>query len=182
MVNTRNMISSLLSLGYPIKDAEMATLLYNDNNACVKWCHNMITKGNQHIKNRKNSVCKWVTDGTLTVLHVSGKINIAAIFTKEICNSANFCCLRDSLMCGLSNYNKHFLSSHDVPSPVAAQTVHYIALPCPGLLEVLALRISFHIPEAISCLSASGHHLLSCITSSFPMQALMGNPMGGVVT
>jgi hypothetical protein len=32
-VNTRNMISSLLSLGYPIKDAEIAMPLYNDNHA-----------------------------------------------------------------------------------------------------------------------------------------------------
>ncbi len=57
-VNTQNMISSLLSLGCPIKDAETATPQYNDNNTCIKWCHNMTTKGNQHIKNCKNSVCE----------------------------------------------------------------------------------------------------------------------------
>ncbi len=45
-VNTRNMISSLSNLGYPIHDANSPTPLYNNNNACVKWCHNMTTKGN----------------------------------------------------------------------------------------------------------------------------------------
>jgi hypothetical protein len=45
-VNTCHMISSLLSLGYPICDKDMAMPLYNDNNACVKWCHNMTIKGN----------------------------------------------------------------------------------------------------------------------------------------
>jgi hypothetical protein len=117
--------------------------------ACIKWCHNMTTKGNQHIKNRKNSVRKWVADGTLTVLQVRGKTNIADIYTKEMRNSANFRRLCDSCMCHSSNYKKHFLSSHKFPSPVAAQTAHYIALPCPGLLEVIALHILFCIPEAI---------------------------------
>ena len=50
-VNTRNMISGLSDLGYPIHDCESPTPLYNNNDACVKWCHNMTTKGNCHIKN-----------------------------------------------------------------------------------------------------------------------------------
>ena len=45
-VNLRNMILHLQSLGYPINDTDMATPLYNDNDACVKWCHNLTTKGN----------------------------------------------------------------------------------------------------------------------------------------
>jgi hypothetical protein len=54
-VNTCNMIEHLSSLGYPITNAIRPTILYNDNNPCVKWCHNMTTKGNRHIKNRKNA-------------------------------------------------------------------------------------------------------------------------------
>ena len=54
-VNTRNMISSLADLGYPISDCESSTPLYNNNDACVKWCHNMTTKGNRHIEHRENS-------------------------------------------------------------------------------------------------------------------------------
>jgi hypothetical protein len=70
----------------------------------------MTTKGNCHIKQRENAVWEWVADGTLTVLHVSGKTNIADINTKEMHNGADFGC-RDSLMCRSSNYNKHFHSS-----------------------------------------------------------------------
>jgi hypothetical protein len=176
------MILSLLSLGYPISNADTATTLYNYNDACVKWCHNMTTKGNQHIENCENSVCQWVVDGTITVSHINGKTNIADIFTKEMRNSANFHYLFDTLMCCSSNFNKRFHSSHNVPSSVAAQTAHHIAPSCPSLLEVLASHISFHIPDAISCLSASGRHLLSRITSSFPLQAIMSNPMGGLIT
>jgi hypothetical protein len=51
-VNTRNMISGLSDLGYPIHDCESPTPLYNNNDACVKWCHNMTTKGSRHIENK----------------------------------------------------------------------------------------------------------------------------------
>jgi hypothetical protein len=98
-VDTRNMISSLFSLGYPICDTKAASLLYNNSKACTKWCHNMTTKGNCHIEQRENAVQEWVANGILTVSHVSGKTNIADIFMKEMRDGANFQCLRDSLMC-----------------------------------------------------------------------------------
>jgi len=50
----------------------------------------MMTKGNHHIEQRENAVREWVADSTLTLLQVSGKTNIADIFTKEMCNGANF--------------------------------------------------------------------------------------------
>ncbi len=90
-INTRNMISSLSDLGYPIDDTTLPTLLFNDNNACVKWCHNMTTNGNHHIKNRENSTRERVADGTITVTPVAGKCNVSDIFTKEMQNRANFC-------------------------------------------------------------------------------------------
>ncbi len=48
-----------------------------------------MTKGNCHIEQCKNAVCEWVADGTLTVLHVSRKTNIANIFTKEMRDGTN---------------------------------------------------------------------------------------------
>jgi hypothetical protein len=78
------MISSLLDLGYPIDNCESSTPLYNNNSACVKWCHNMMTKGNHHIKNKENSTWEWVANGTISVSHISGKCNVSNIFTKEI--------------------------------------------------------------------------------------------------
>jgi hypothetical protein len=82
-VNARNMISHLSSLGYPINNAANLTILYNDNAACVNWCHNMTTKGIFHIENCKNAICKWVANGTIAVQHISGKSNTVNIFTKE---------------------------------------------------------------------------------------------------
>jgi hypothetical protein len=142
-------------------------------------CPNMTTKGNCHIEQFENAVREWVADGTLTLLHVSGKTNIANILTREMRDGANFQCLRDSLMCHSRSYNKCLHSSVN-SSPVLAQTVQYIKPFCPGVLEVLLSHHCFRIPEAISCLSSSGRHLLSCITSSLPLQALVSNPMGGV--
>jgi hypothetical protein len=55
-VNTHNMISHLSSIGYPIKDTYAPTPLFNDNKACVQWCHNMTLKGNCHIELKENSV------------------------------------------------------------------------------------------------------------------------------
>jgi hypothetical protein len=89
-VNTRNMISTLFDLSYPIHDANSPTPLYNNNNACVKWCHNMTTKGNRHIENWENATREWVADGTISVMHVSGKCNVSDIFTKEMQDSTNF--------------------------------------------------------------------------------------------
>jgi hypothetical protein len=89
-VNTRNMISHLSSIGYPIKDIDAPMPLFNDNKACVQWCHNLTSKGNRHIELKENSVQEWVKDGTITVTHVAGKCNPFNIFTKEMCNGANF--------------------------------------------------------------------------------------------
>ena len=53
---------------------------------------------------RENSVREWVENKTLNVLHVSGRINPADIFTKEMRDGAHFRRLRDSFMCRLSDF------------------------------------------------------------------------------
>ena len=149
-VNTRNMISSLSDLGYPIDDCESSTPFYNNNDACVKWCHNMMTKGNRHIENKENSTWEWVFDGTISVSHISGKCNVSDIFTKEMRNSANFRRLCDSFMCCSSNYLKGILpkaSNASQPSIQAlAQSMTTVPSAHPGILEVLVsyphLRVS----------------------------------------
>lgn len=97
-INVCNMILCLVSLGYPINARNTATPLYNDNDACVKWCHNLTTKGNHHIEHQENATQEWVEDIIITVTHISGKCNPSDIFTKEMHDSANFCCLCDSFM------------------------------------------------------------------------------------
>jgi hypothetical protein len=88
--NTHNMISHLSSIGYPIKDTDAPTPLFNDNKACIQWCRNMTSKGNRHIELKENSVQEWVKDRTITVTHVAGKCNPSNIFTKEMRGGANF--------------------------------------------------------------------------------------------
>jgi hypothetical protein len=149
-VNMRNMISSLLDLGYPIDDCKSLTPLYNDNDACIKWCHNMTTHGNCQIENKENSTWEWVADSTISVSHISGKCNVSNIFTKDMCNSANFCCLHNSFMCRSSNYLKGILpkaSNASQPSIQAlAQSMTTVPSAHPGILEVLVsyphLRVS----------------------------------------
>ncbi len=76
--------------GYDIVDTAEASPLYNDNELCVKWSHNMTPKQICHMVMRKNAVCEWVQDAFLKVLHVSGWINLADIFTKEMRDGAHF--------------------------------------------------------------------------------------------
>ena len=40
-VSISNVASGMADLGYPITDALSPTDLFNDNEACVKWSHNM---------------------------------------------------------------------------------------------------------------------------------------------
>ncbi len=185
-VNMRNMISSLLDLGYPIDDCKSSTPLYNNNDACIKWCHNMTTKGNRHIKNKENSILEWVADGTISVSHVSGKCNVSDIFTKEMRNSANFHHLRDSFMCRSSDYLKGVLPKASNTSQPSIQALAQSTTTVPsarlGILEVLAAYPRLCISSALSCISYAGRHILSKLAPPSYLQALMSNPMGGVLT
>ena len=184
IINTRNLILHLKSLGYPIDDTDMATPLYNDNDACVKQCHNLTTKGNRHIEHRKNVTQEWVKDGSISVSHVNGKCNPSDIFTKEMHDSANFRCLQDSFMsrasnffCGIFNF-LYPLST--ATSEYVAQHAKYVTPSHPGILDVLISQPSFCTPVSISCLTQSGQYILLCVTNNLSLQAPISNPMGGV--
>jgi hypothetical protein len=192
-VNTRNMISSLSNLGYPIDNTALPTPLHNNNDACVKWCHNMTTKGNRHIKNHENSTHEWVADGTIIVTHVSSKCNISDIFTKEMRDGANFRWLRNSFMCQASDYLKgrHHLvlafnidpsSKPAMPSPALAQSTQIVPPTRPGIMDVLLSYPCLRTSSTLSCISTAGHHILSRLTPPSYLQTLMSNPMGSVLT
>jgi hypothetical protein len=192
-INTRNMISSLSNLSYPINDTALPTPLYNHNHTCMKWCHNMTTKGNRHIKNCENSTRKWVADNTITVTHVSSKCNVSDIFTKEMQDGANFHRLHNSFMCQASNYLKgrHYLalafnidpsSKPAVLSPMLAQSTQIVPPNCPGIMDILLSYPCLRTSSTLSCISATSPHILSCLTPPSYLQALLSNPMGGVLT
>jgi hypothetical protein len=90
VVDFRNLSCSVLDSSHFLPDINSPTILYNDSNACVKWSHNLTSKAAWHIELRKSSVRKWVQDKTFQVCHVSGKLNPANIFTKEMHDGTHF--------------------------------------------------------------------------------------------
>ncbi len=166
-INTRDMILHLFACGYPIDDASSPTPIYNDNKACVKWCHIMTSKCNCHIEIQENITRVWVDKGAITVSHVSGKSNPADIFTKEMRDGVHFRRLRDSFMCRGSDFLK---SMYTLTLPILdamasnpfhiAQSVHYIPPSALGTLEVLLSHRLFRTPAALSCLTHTGQHIL----------------------
>ena len=174
-VNLRNMILHLQSLGYPIDDTDLATTIYNDNEACVKWCHNLTTKGNRHIEHRENATREWVADGSLAVSHVSGKCNPSDIFTKEMRDGANFRRLRDSFMSRASDFLKNIFvslgSSSKLPA-YAAQTARYVSPTRPSILDVLLSHPLSRTRDTISCLSSAGRYVLSRATGGLSCKIL----------
>jgi hypothetical protein len=90
VVDFCNLSCSVSDSGHFLPHIDSPTVLYNDNNACVKWLHNLTSKAAWHIELCENSVCKWVQDKTLQVRHISGKLNPADIFTKEMRHGAHF--------------------------------------------------------------------------------------------
>jgi hypothetical protein len=83
VVDLHNLSLSFTESGFWITDINQPSILYNDNAACVRWCHNMTSKAARHIELCKNSVCKWVQDKTIAVRHIAGKINPADITPKR---------------------------------------------------------------------------------------------------
>jgi hypothetical protein len=172
-INTRNMILHLSVCGFSINDASFPTPIYNNNEACVKWCHNITSKGNRHIELQEKVTHEWVNEGAIIIFHVSGKSNPANIFTKEMRDGADFCRLWDSFMCQGSDFLK---SLYTLTLPILdamasdpfhfhmAQLVHYIPPSAPGTLEVFLSHMLFCTPAALSCLMHAGRHILLCVS------------------
>jgi hypothetical protein len=179
-VNIRNMILHLNSLGYPIGDADLATPLYNDNKTCIKWCHNLTMKGNRHIEHCENATQEWVDNGSIAVTHISRRCNPSNIFTKEMHNGANFCCLCNSLMSQGSNFLKRIYSSlHPPLTPPykhVAQTANYVSHSSPGMLDILISQPLFCTSESISCLSQAGQYILFFLWGGKPRCTLIATP------
>ena len=85
-------------IGLSDKHMPSKTLVYNDNEACVCWSHNLTTKGLRHIQIRENAVRESVQSNFIHVLHISGKVNLADLFTKEDKDAAHFIAMRDIIM------------------------------------------------------------------------------------
>jgi hypothetical protein len=171
VVDFCNLSHSVSNAGYTLPDIDAPTVLYNDNDACIKWSYNMTSKAACHIELCENSVCKWVQDNTLNVKHVSGKLNPANIFTKEMCDGVHFWQLWDSFM----SYLSKFASCHSscllaLPNRVApADAWVCTSGNSSGYLSALLSSSFFRSLENISHLCSAGRHILCCTHCVVPL-------------
>ncbi len=177
VVGMRHLAESVRTSGFDISDTLTPSPLYNDNAACIQWSHNMTTTKIQHMELRENSVREWVADKTLNILHVSGCVNPANIFTKEMQDGAHFRRLRDSFMCCLSDFiqqsilvihhqsqsTSHMTLCWGVPSAASSKTVvaqkSYFAALCSIPICQTFSTIS-HLSSAGRQLIQKLHHII----------------------
>ncbi len=168
-MSIRNLAESVRNDGHNILDTTSASPLYNDNESCVKWLHNMTTQQLWHMEMWENAVCEWVQDAFLKILHVSGCINPADIFAKEMWDGGHFWHLRDSFMCPLTDFCQQSLLeihlSHQhvelqlqqvLPSAASPSTFFSRSL---YLLTMCSFPLSWTL-VAISHLSSAGCHII----------------------
>ncbi len=74
LMGIRHLADDVREGGNDIADTAATSPLYNDNESCAKWSHNMTTKQIRHMEMRENAVREWVQDSLLKVLHVPGRI------------------------------------------------------------------------------------------------------------
>ena len=160
-----------------IPDTLELSPVYNDNEACVRWSHNMTTKQIRHMEMRENSVREWVQNISVRDLHVKGKINPVDIFTKEMRDGTHFRRLRDSFMCRPSDFlqqsylDVHLSRQQDEPTlhqimptatSSASSTVHG------SYLSALCFLPLCNTLSAISHLSSTGRQIMRCSLRVIP--------------
>jgi hypothetical protein len=164
VVDFQNLSRSVSESSHKIEGVSSPMLLYNDNDACAKWSHNMTSKVARHIKLHENSIWEWVQDKTLNVVHVAGKVNPADIFTKEMKGGTHFCRLRDSFMIRFSDFmNDSLLHLHhacqQIPQVTPAATLVRIASGCTPYIAALASNSFCCTLSNVTHLCSAGWHL-----------------------
>ena len=159
--------------GHNISDVASPTLLFNDNDACVKWSYNMTSKAARHIELWENSIREWIQSKLLTVKHVAGKINPSDMFTTEMRDGTHFRRLCDSFMSRLSDLvNASLMAVHHVRQtahsniPAAARAV--LAAGPLSYFSALASSTFCRSLPAISHLSSAGRQLLRSLHGFVP--------------
>jgi hypothetical protein len=165
VVDFCNVCQSMVESGHVISNIASPTLLFNDNDACVRWSYNMTSKAARHIEIRENSVREWIQSKLLTVKHVSGKINPADIFTKEMRDGKHYRRLRDSFMSHLSDFvNDSLLMVHhgrqSAGSSIPAAAHAVLAAGPLSYFSALASSSFCQSLPAISHFSSAGRQLI----------------------
>ena len=170
VVGMCHLAEGVRSSGFDNSDVLDSSPLYNDNAACIHWSHNMTSKKIQHTELSKNSVREWVENKTLNILHVSGCVNPADIFTKEMRDGAHFRRLWDSFMCCLSDFLQQSLLVIHHQSQSTSCTTHCQVIPSAASSNAISAQNSYFktlrsIPicrtiSAISHFSSTGRQLI----------------------
>jgi hypothetical protein len=86
---------------FDVRDKFMPStnVIFNDHSACVNWSKSSTSKGLRHIQMRENHVRENIASNFVTIQHVSGKLNLADLSTKEMKDINHFVELRDIMMC-----------------------------------------------------------------------------------
>jgi hypothetical protein len=134
----------------------------------------MTSKAAHHFLLCKNLVCEWVQDKTIAVKHISGKINPADIFTKEMRDGTHFCCLQDSFMSQLSIFlNTLLLRSHHArqrSQHYVAPSAAWVTIPSgtSSQLSALVANTFCRTVTAVSHLSSAGRQLFHGLHGFIP--------------
>lgn len=160
-MSMRNIMESMIANGFALGDLAAPTTVYNDNESCVAWSHNMTSKGVRHMSLKDNSVREYVDEELIDVVHVAGKCNPADIFTKEMKDGAQFRRIRDSFMSRLSA----FVAPPRLPRPSGFAGCTEPLDEC-GLFSVLKALPDLQDHVSLSHLSSSGRHMVSALMAS----------------
>ena len=102
---TDTCVKDILHLANIIKDLGLtkeflskSIPVFNDNTACVQWCHNKTNRNIRHVQIRENATREAVQNKQVNIQHISGKLNPADIFTNEQKDASHFLQLRDIIL------------------------------------------------------------------------------------
>jgi hypothetical protein len=67
VVDFCNLCRSISDSGNILSDILQPTILYNNNDACIRWLYNMTSKAAHHIELWENSIWEWVQNKSINV-------------------------------------------------------------------------------------------------------------------
>eukprot|EP00957_Ditylum_brightwellii_P156143 11884780-Ditylum_brightwellii.AAC.1 len=94
----QNLVQTVEEMGLQDTIMNSPTIIYNDNEACICWAHNLTTKGLGHIQIRENAVREAVQANQVEVKYIAGAVNLSDMFTKEEKDTSHFLQLQDRVL------------------------------------------------------------------------------------
>ncbi len=143
-----NLCQSISDSGNILSDILQLTILYNDNDACVRWSYNMTSKAACHVELWENSVREWVQNKSINVQHISGKFNPAVFLLKrwETVHISGVFGILSCQVCPISSMI-HFWQSITPISNLPNNLSHLLRKQCWQFIPLLISLPSHHLPS-----------------------------------